>query len=328
LENWACEGWSLCSGGVQSRVCYDLNQCNSTRFVPVTRRTCVPVPVSQGEHPLLFGRLKASIDLFPLSLWVLVFAILGIVLLTMASWQIGRHRGGASGVPQYRPPVVPRAPPAAPLQQKPAPQPRLSGYLRRVYGALDSGEDEARRFEEKYARQPREDAQEPVRERRAVESGDERAIARERAREARKEARETARAERERHRRELREQKRFEIERRRALREEQRRLNAAVAAKPAPVKFARLPKLAPVKAQRFKPVARQAVQAAPKAYPSIVDKYLGAKDTKLRDVLNNAERALAEKKDFNRSSREMQAILSKLDGSDSLLGRFKKKFRK
>jgi hypothetical protein len=104
VESWACEGWSGCVGGVQSRDCADLRACNTTYAQPALERACVPEVVPQGEQPLvLLQPLEPFIALFRANLWIIVFTILGIVFLTMASWQVGQHRGDL----HYRPPQVP-----------------------------------------------------------------------------------------------------------------------------------------------------------------------------------------------------------------------------
>ena len=45
VENWLCEGWGPCAGGVRVRACTDQNACNITRFIPATQQQCsVPEP--------------------------------------------------------------------------------------------------------------------------------------------------------------------------------------------------------------------------------------------------------------------------------------------
>jgi hypothetical protein len=63
IENWACDDWSACSLGRQSRTCYDQNQCNTTQYVPVQARTCLdlapPAPEPE-EAPLALPDIKVE----------------------------------------------------------------------------------------------------------------------------------------------------------------------------------------------------------------------------------------------------------------------------
>ena len=40
VENWVCSGWSVCTDGVQGRICSDENQCGTFVDKPVEVRQC------------------------------------------------------------------------------------------------------------------------------------------------------------------------------------------------------------------------------------------------------------------------------------------------
>jgi hypothetical protein len=47
IENWSCSAFSACSGGIQTRICTDLNSCGTTANKPVESQSCA-TPISPG----------------------------------------------------------------------------------------------------------------------------------------------------------------------------------------------------------------------------------------------------------------------------------------
>ncbi|RLJ08372.1 MAG: hypothetical protein DRP16_01555 [Candidatus Aenigmatarchaeota archaeon] len=39
-ENWSCSEWSECQNGTRTRVCRDLNKCNTSRIKPKETKPC------------------------------------------------------------------------------------------------------------------------------------------------------------------------------------------------------------------------------------------------------------------------------------------------
>ena len=118
LENWACEGWSTCAGGQQTRVCVDINDCGTSQLIPVLERPCeaaeAPALITQQ---LSLRKITPSIDLFNIPLWPLLFVILGILILTVGYWQVSRPKHHA--LPKTKPqkiPAMPIKPQKAPMR--------------------------------------------------------------------------------------------------------------------------------------------------------------------------------------------------------------------
>src|SRR3990167_1606989 len=43
-ENWQCSAWGTCAGGIQTRVCTDLNTCGTTNNKPAEQQFCSTTP--------------------------------------------------------------------------------------------------------------------------------------------------------------------------------------------------------------------------------------------------------------------------------------------
>ncbi len=126
FENWACEGWSACVSGIQTRTCTDTSNCNTTQYLPATQQACV-----QTEQPaqIALSPLQPKIDLFKVSLLLIVFLVLGIILLTLA--YVRTHV--QTGMPHYRAPrPAPVRPPVQVFRQHP-----IKGIQRKFYGKVD-----------------------------------------------------------------------------------------------------------------------------------------------------------------------------------------------
>ena len=48
VENWFCENWGVCSGGIQKRKCVELNDCGTSVMKPSEVRECV----EEGQSPI------------------------------------------------------------------------------------------------------------------------------------------------------------------------------------------------------------------------------------------------------------------------------------
>jgi hypothetical protein len=47
VESWACEGWTACTGGTQTRTCTDMNACGTTKLKPATQQSCTAEPAME-----------------------------------------------------------------------------------------------------------------------------------------------------------------------------------------------------------------------------------------------------------------------------------------
>ncbi len=61
LENWECDGWSACVNGLKVRTCADLNNCNTTRFLPATRQACIAPQLELVEQPLTMPAISEPV---------------------------------------------------------------------------------------------------------------------------------------------------------------------------------------------------------------------------------------------------------------------------
>ena len=92
FESWACEGWGQCIGGRQSRLCVDINNCGTIALKPETTKPCAITPAIEApaitSSPLVLFRPSIPfVETAKPSLWPLVLAILGIIVLVTGIWQ-------------------------------------------------------------------------------------------------------------------------------------------------------------------------------------------------------------------------------------------------
>ncbi|MEM4266221.1 MAG: DUF11 domain-containing protein, partial [Candidatus Woesearchaeota archaeon] len=125
VENWACEEWSMCSDSVQSRICVDLNNCNTTKLKPATTRACnIPVMVlpaevpkrtapssenitlqeklEEQEKPVTVSELRIGnivVDFKSVLPWVILTALLCIIILTAYYVATGRRKESVKEMP-------------------------------------------------------------------------------------------------------------------------------------------------------------------------------------------------------------------------------------
>jgi len=80
-ENWQCTPWSDCVGGIQTRECFDLNDCGTTYNKPATTQACeitYQPPTEKEKKAIEWWKLVIPI----LILLIIIIAIIISILLT------------------------------------------------------------------------------------------------------------------------------------------------------------------------------------------------------------------------------------------------------
>ena len=85
-ESWSCAAWSECSGGVQTRDCFDDHACATSLLMPPTTQTCttyVPPVVQQTapSKPFFSGIATTAVSFWDDYMYWIIGVPLGIIIL-------------------------------------------------------------------------------------------------------------------------------------------------------------------------------------------------------------------------------------------------------
>ena len=78
-ENWACEEWSGCINGAQTRDCNDANICGTALKKPILTRTC-EIKITDDNKTIIINPPPGVKGVLP-NLWLIIFLVLLIIVL-------------------------------------------------------------------------------------------------------------------------------------------------------------------------------------------------------------------------------------------------------